>query len=1006
LNSFGLGLVLDFTDNASAGMMTASRNMQMMSSMADQVTGTINATSQSVTAMAVVGSTLSNVGSSVMNTGKSIIDMVTQSVTGLTKLGTEIQGTRMTLSTLYGSAEAGEKKFAEAQKYAQQSVFELKNILPAITMMKAVGIEAMDDITTSSGKTKQKLMDYASDIATVFPNMRNSYGTGVQAAMGALKEYIAEGNKVSLKRGAGLDIEQILGEKKGGNIKERTQQVADMTEKLNIAGMTVNMLGTPTQRLSNMQDILYNTLVKIVDSGVFDEYSKIVNIFADGLDRLNNSGDLDILAKSVGQAVVSIMKPLEGIAHSVVNVVNAFVGLVKTHPILAKLIIMGTTLTGVVLVISGAVLKLSGGLLVLMASLQMLNLFANGQIAIMSSLASAFGMFATAIVPVILGVITLKEMWSRNMFGMRDATLNAVSDIQTIFSLLSDAWNDRTLSADNFEKARRLGLLPFIESVLDLKYNLGDMVKGFKSGFNGVFDTFSKISNKVSTFKVSVMGMAKTFGDFVGKFTGIELSPKWNTLGKVLGGIVGALTIALPVIKLVSVAIGLISSPIALVVAGLVGLYLLWKSMWKTNAYDVQGFVESIMKNIEPVLMVLIPKALESLKKTFRMAFLFIKDIADTILIPVFSVIIDVVLDMWSYIQRIWNRYGKSILKGVVSFVVTVVSLVNELWQAIKPFITRVIALVSRLWNSSVGPFINQLMGFCASLVNALLAIWRVALYPLLKYVIRVFVPMFLNAFMSVIDILSSVVGFVFDFAKAFLRVLTGIIDFITGVFTGNWTLAWNGLKDIVLGIFDGIVAGVKGAVNLVISCVNALISGIYTGVSGVMNTLGSVAGTVGDVLGKDWDFKVPSSPPQIPYLNTGGYVKKEGISYLHPNEVVVKSKYTDLLGSFLGDYDKSSKSGGESKMNIVPENKSSKSNSIPKVVPVTHNNKNSKSETQVDNSITIENGAVQINCQKATSDTKELEAMATKIMKIIERKVQIKKMARTNKPKSKAVFG
>ena len=97
--------------------------------------------------------------------------------------------------------------------YAAKSVFEFKDLLKVMTMMKAVGIEITDNISTSNGKFKQTILDYAGDLAAVFPEMRNMSGTGINAAMGAIKEYVSEGNALSLKRGAGLDIVGILGEK-------------------------------------------------------------------------------------------------------------------------------------------------------------------------------------------------------------------------------------------------------------------------------------------------------------------------------------------------------------------------------------------------------------------------------------------------------------------------------------------------------------------------------------------------------------------------------------------------------------------------------------------------------------------------------------------------------------------------------------------------------------------------------------------------------------------------
>lgn len=56
---------------------------------------------------------------------------------------------------------------------------------------------------------------------------------------------------------------------------------------------------------------------------------------------------------------------------------------------------------------------------------------------------------------------------------------------------------------------------------------------------------------------------------------------------------------------------------------------------------------------------------------------------------------------------------------------------------------------------------------------------------------------------------------------------LDGIIDFIRGVFTGDWDRAWEGLKEIVRGVFESLPNFIKQPINGVIALVNALISGL-----------------------------------------------------------------------------------------------------------------------------------------------------------------------------------
>ena len=49
----------------------------------------------------------------------------------------------------------------------------------------------------------------------------------------------------------------------------------------------------------------------------------------------------------------------------------------------------------------------------------------------------------------------------------------------------------------------------------------------------------------------------------------------------------------------------------------------------------------------------------------------------------------------------------------------------------------------------------------------------------------------------------------------------------LTGVLTGNWSKCWEGIKNIVSGVWDGIVSFVKGGINMLVSSLNFFIRGL-----------------------------------------------------------------------------------------------------------------------------------------------------------------------------------
>src|SRR5574344_612047 len=275
---FGLGLVLSFTDNATAGINSAVNSLNQLTQVAEDAGNSLN----EFASLSAFSSIATSVGNSMTSMGTNIISTFGQIIGKVNQTGQTLMYADNQLSKLYeGGGKTGKDVLADITQDAKTSIFEFEDLIPVVTMLKANGIEAFDMIASSTGNANQTLMDYAADLAAFNPQMKNAYGTGMKAAMGALNEYIAEGNAMSLKRGASLDITGLLGEEKGATIEERSRQVADLMEKLNMVGMTATMAGTPMQRLANIQDVLFQTVSKIADSGVYDEFSAIIQQISD-----------------------------------------------------------------------------------------------------------------------------------------------------------------------------------------------------------------------------------------------------------------------------------------------------------------------------------------------------------------------------------------------------------------------------------------------------------------------------------------------------------------------------------------------------------------------------------------------------------------------------------------------------------------------------------------------------------------------------------------------------
>ena len=100
--------------------------------------------------------------------------------------------------------------------------------------------------------------------------------------------------------------------------------------------------------------------------------------------------------------------------------------------------------------------------------------------------------------------------------------------------------------------------------------------------------------------------------------------------------------------------------------------------------------------------------------------------------------------------------------------------------------------------------------------------------------------------------------------AEALIHGLSGISDFLAGAFTGNWKRCWQGLKEFMAGVVNGIL----GILNGILSGLGAALNFIVDGVNSLRFTVPNWVPGIG---GQSFGIDLPSVQiPQIPYLAKG----------------------------------------------------------------------------------------------------------------------------------------
>lgn len=227
--------------------------------------------------------------------------------------------------------------------------------------------------------------------------------------------------------------------------------------------------------------------------------------------------------------------------------------------------------------------------------------------------------------------------------------------------------------------------------------------------------------------------------------------------------------------------------------------------------------------------------------------------------------------DMWDKTKEIWGEKSGSIFDNFNEWISNIFDLFNNWWDTlIKPIFDHIGETVDWLWDKHLKDLWDRLQKFIATATEDFLILWNKVLYPIYKYIQDTVYPAVKDIVDGIGDVIGTLVGHISDMLKNMMRMLGGLLDFITGVFTGNWNKAWQGIKDMFGGWWNGIYDTFRTVINLVIDGLNILWRAIYRTFRGIANGIGKAVGWIGSLMGKDWEFSMPKYPPTIPKLARG----------------------------------------------------------------------------------------------------------------------------------------
>lgn len=155
----------------------------------------------------------------------------------------------------------------------------------------------------------------------------------------------------------------------------------------------------------------------------------------------------------------------------------------------------------------------------------------------------------------------------------------------------------------------------------------------------------------------------------------------------------------------------------------------------------------------------------------------------------------------------------------------TITSVFSTLWDWISTGWKFIAPLLGDIWDNLVDglikawdlirPEIAKFKDLLAPLGEVFANLWTI-----IKPILAIIAGALAAAFLLVVDIVKNTIEPLLEtiggIIAGVIRVIRGVIEFIVGVFTLDWEMAWNGIKDILGGVWDILGSIIKGAWNLI----------------------------------------------------------------------------------------------------------------------------------------------------------------------------------------------
>ncbi len=413
------------------------------------------------------------------------------------------------------------------------------------------------------------------------------------------------------------------------------------------------------------------------------------------------------------------------------------------------------------------------------------------------------------------------EEWIKAMFPEKSAIIAAQILLATDMEGIADTVGNSEGALDEafavVEETAAFQLAQAVATVKNFGAEIGieliNMLAPYLPLFKEQFDEFSEAFKEMSD--EAKLDVLKIIGGLA------ALGPSLLAIGfafKIAASGISILSFLLAPLAAAWSAVAAASFSAAVAGAITIGWIVLIVAAIAAVIYIAWRYREQIMDAFESVMQ-FFREHWDSIKEVFeegkKLVMSVVEDIVDFV-VPLWQDFVAFVLEMTEELVQWWEDNWPNIekvIKAVFEFVVEVIRvglmLISALWDATWPAIEMTLKLV---WEA-----IKLIIRVAFEVISGIISFW-----------LAVFTGDWDGAWNAILGIVEGVVGALIDFVQGAIE---GMVDMLVGYVDNlkeRFEEGFNTVKDAVIGVWDGMIEGVKSGfrsmVNWVIDKLNFLI--------------------------------------------------------------------------------------------------------------------------------------------------------------------------------------